>query len=172
MNLPQAKSLLEKIITLYKTLSADEKNISPIERDLMLSYVRQLYESFLDAPSVSAPSKTIQPPVQAYVQPEPAPMPKPETPKYIPPPPPQYTPPAPPPQPKPLFNQPVEQARQPTVETSRVIETPAPNPAAAPLPTERPRPVPHNVGYPSEIEALFDEAGGNELSDRLAQSKY
>ena len=53
MNLSQAKTQLEKIIALYKSMSADEKNISTIERDLMLSYIRSLYENFLDAtPSV------------------------------------------------------------------------------------------------------------------------
>ena len=79
MNLPQAKSLLEKIITLYKTVSADEKNISAIERDLMLSYTRQLYEAFSDStPSVLAAPKV----AQAVVAPPP-PAPRPVAPPVV-----------------------------------------------------------------------------------------
>ena len=48
MNLLQAKTQLEKIIALYKSMSADEKNISAIERDLMLSYIRGLYDNFFN----------------------------------------------------------------------------------------------------------------------------
>ncbi|NJN32900.1 MAG: hypothetical protein HC817_00200 [Saprospiraceae bacterium] len=101
MNLAQAKTTLEKIITLYKTMSADDKNISPIERDLMLSYIRQLYEVFLET---ATPSVSVSPKV--------TPMPKiipsisPETPKPFvvetPPPPPIVSTPTPPPTPEPV----------------------------------------------------------------------
>jgi hypothetical protein len=177
MNLPQAKVLLEKVITLYKTLSADEKNISPIERDLMLSYVRQLYETFLDAPSVSTPQRNVQH------------EPKPEPLKFAPPPPPpaveqpKYTPPPPV----------VEQVRQPVVEQPKPVEqprytpppppvveqpryTPPPPPVVeqtryTPPPAEMPRFPQQNAGVPSDIEALFEGgSSGKELSDRLSNT--
>jgi hypothetical protein len=146
MNLPQAKVALEKIITLYKTLSADEKNISPIERDLMLSYVRQLYETFLDTPSVSTPLKTVQPEPkpERFVSPPPEPV--------------RYTPPPP---------APVEQARpepvrQPAVEQTRYMPPP---------PVEQPRYVAQNTSVPSDVEALFEGGhSGKELSDRLSNT--
>ncbi len=47
MNLQQAAILLEKINVLFKSISMDEGNITSIEKDLMLSYLRQLYDSFL-----------------------------------------------------------------------------------------------------------------------------
>lgn len=54
MNLKPAKLALEKIISLYNAMSTDEKNISTIERDLMLNYIRQLYEVFLEGSVISA----------------------------------------------------------------------------------------------------------------------
>lgn len=61
MNLQQAKIILEKINTLYKNISLDAENISAIERDLMLNYVRQLYESLLSEQQVKAPVYTPPP---------------------------------------------------------------------------------------------------------------
>ena len=46
MNLQQAKIILEKINRLYQSMALDEKNIDVFEQDLMLSYVKQLYETF------------------------------------------------------------------------------------------------------------------------------
>jgi hypothetical protein len=168
MNLPQAKIALEKIITLYKTLSADEKNISPIERDLMLSYVRQLYETFLDTPSVSVPPR--------QAQHEPAPRPEPVRQAPPPPEPIRYTPPPPPPV---VHHRPIEQAqpiiepvRQPVEETPRpVLEQPRYTPPPPP-PVEQPRyAAPQNIGIPSDIEALFESgSSGKELSDRLSNT--
>lgn len=157
MNLPQAKLLLEKIITLYKTVSADEKNISAIERDLMLSYTRQLYEAFSDStPSVLAAPKV----AQAVVQPPP-PAPRP-----VPPP--------------PVVEQPrivYEAPKPPVVEPPRVVEyqqprvAPSPPPAPPPLPPapvlERPRPI-VQTQVSSEVQALFEENSGKELSDKLS----
>jgi hypothetical protein len=175
MNLPQAKIALEKIITLYKSLSADEKNISPIERDLMLSYVRQLYETFLDAPPVSAPSKNVQQ--------EPAPRPKPEPERFAPPPPEpvRYTPPPPPveqarPEPIRVVEQPRYTPPPPPVEQPRY--TPPPPPVEQPRftpppppPVETPRYAAQNAGIPSDIEALFEGSNsGKELSDRLSNT--
>jgi len=47
MNLEQAKVTIDKINSLFNSLQHDGGKVSSIERDLMLSYVKQLYESFL-----------------------------------------------------------------------------------------------------------------------------
>jgi hypothetical protein len=172
MNLAQTKIYLEKIIALYKSMSADERNISPIERDLMLSYIRQLYETCLDAPAVS-------PIQQASAPVKPPPMPPPPPPKVEPPvaAAPKYTPP-PPPAPEPVQYTPppvVEQPRYvapppPVVEQPRYVAPPPPPP---PAPEPPPRPRAHHApssGFSAEVEALFDEQVGKEISDRIANA--
>jgi hypothetical protein len=163
MNLAQSKVVLEKIIALYKNMSADEKNISAIERDLMLSYIKQLYESFLDlTPSVAAQTKA----PQAVVPPQP----KVEVPK-------------PPVQPPPTHYKPVEEPpkhvpespKQPVVETPRLFEQPKVVPPPPPPVVEQPKPTvyerPASVGHvPSDIAALFEHNTGKELSDKLANT--
>jgi hypothetical protein len=173
MNLAQTKIYLEKIIALYKSMSADERNISPIERDLMLSYIRQLYETCLDAPSVSTASQAPAPVKQA-----PQPPPKVETPRVVEQPrvevpvvaPPKYTPPpvveepryvAPPP-PPPV----VEQPRY-TPPPPPVVEPPRYTP---PPPEPAPRPRAAASAVSAEVEALFDEHVGKEISDRIANA--
>ena len=179
MNLAQTKIYLEKIIALYKNMSADERNINAIERDLMLSYIRQLYETCLDtASSVVAPSQTAKPhtpPPSPKVTPPPvavlAPPPVVESPRYTPPPTPppvvespRYTPPPTPP---------------PVVESPRYTPPPPPPPIVEsprytpPPPPEPPRPRAAQApasGFSAEIEALFDEQVGKEISDRLANA--
>ena len=49
MDLQQARILVRKINSLFKSMEMDgSPQPTPIERDLMLSYLRQLYQSFLD----------------------------------------------------------------------------------------------------------------------------
>jgi hypothetical protein len=176
MNLAQTKIYLEKIIALYKSMSADERNISPIERDLMLSYIRQLYETCLDTPSVSTAS-----PVSAPAKPTPAP-PKAEAPRVIEPPkietpvaaPPKFTPPvveAPryvAPAPPPRIETPPP---PPVVEQPRYVAPPPPPPPPAYEPPPRSRGV-HapSSGFSAEVEALFDEQVGKEISDKIANA--
>ncbi|MCB0570268.1 MAG: hypothetical protein KDC66_10910 [Phaeodactylibacter sp.] len=78
MNLKQANILLDKINALYKSISMDENAIASIEKDLMLSYIKQLYELFLQLEPGSAPPRTenpaaapqeIQPPKRTYKPP-------------------------------------------------------------------------------------------------------
>jgi hypothetical protein len=180
MNLSQAKTQLEKIIALYKSMSADEKNISAIERDLMLSYIRGLYENFLDTTtpvqtasshssndsrSAVAPKPVVEapPPPVVVEQPKPTPPPVVEQPRYVPPPvveQPKYVAP-------PVVEKPHIETPPPPV----VVERPKPTPPPAPEPVryQAPTPsVPSNVS--PEIQALFEETAGNELSDRLANT--
>ena len=159
MNLSQAKTQLEKIIALYKSMSADEKNISTIERDLMLSYIRSLYENFLDAtPSVSSNNDNRT--ATTYKQPAPV-------------------------EPKPVV---VEMPPPPPVVERLRVEPPPPRFVEQPKPVVIPKPEPEHVRYQAppapvvatprtetsnssaEIEALFEEILSNELSDRLSNT--
>jgi hypothetical protein len=178
MNLAQTKIYLEKIIALYKSMSADERNISPIERDLMLSYIRQLYETCLDAPAAATAS-----PVSAPAKPTPAPpppAPKVETPRVAEPPKiepvaaPKFTPPvvetpqyvAPPPPPRIETPPPPP----PVVEQPRYVAPPPPPPPAY-EPPPRPRaPQAPSSSWSAEVEALFDEQVGKEISDKIANA--
>ena len=168
MNLAQTKIYLEKIIALYKSMSADERNISPIERDLMLSYIRQLYETVLDTPSVSTASQTPPPVKQA------PPPPKVETPRVVEQPrvevpvvaPPRYTPPPPPP---PVVEQP---RYSPPLLPPPVVEQPRYTPPPTPH-TPEPPPPRHRAAastVSAEVESLFDEHVGKEISDRIANA--
>ena len=160
MNLLQAKTQLEKIIALYKSMSADEKNISAIERDLMLSYIRSLYENFLDTtPSVSSNNDMRS---TAVYTPPPAPVV--ET-KHV-----------------------VIETPPPVIERPKVEPPPPPRPVEQPKPVAVAPLAPEPVSYQApptvavvtprqstnnntaEIEALFEEISSNELSDRLSNT--
>ncbi len=54
MNLSKAVQLLEKINALSNSLDKSGLSIASIERDLMLSYIRQLYECYMDEKPISA----------------------------------------------------------------------------------------------------------------------
>ncbi|MBL7815997.1 MAG: hypothetical protein JNL70_13355 [Saprospiraceae bacterium] len=172
MNLSQAKSQLEKIIALYKSMSADEKNISAIERDLMLSYIRSLYDSFLD--TSAPPTETARQQTQArpiVVSPPPV-QPKPVVVEIPPPPPVQpkpvvvETPPPPPPvQPKPVV---VETPPPPPVQPKPVTVETSPT-APEPVRYQTPTPSVRSSGS-AEIDALFEAPSDKELSDRLSNT--
>lgn len=167
MNLPQAKTLLEKIITLYKTMSNDEKNISPIERDLMLSYIRQLYESFLEVSQQNATpaAKVSQPTPPPVVQ-------KVEVPKVTPPPPPVVEE-----RPKPVYEAPKPPVIEPPkveIEQPRIVTPPPPvqpvhqAPPVVQAPPTYSAPSNSYSNISSEILTLFEDKSSNELSDKLA----
>ncbi len=63
MNLQQAEILLEKINRLFKSMKMDAENISRIEKDLMINYIRDYYELFIpdDAAPMETPPKTRKP---------------------------------------------------------------------------------------------------------------
>jgi hypothetical protein len=185
MSLQTSKLILEKIATLHHSMSLDETQIAPIERDLMLNYVRQLYEHFLELPvkhrthpihAEPIPAPTVVKPVVE--------VPKPivETPKPI-----VETPKPVVEVPKPIVEapKPVVEAPKPVVEVPKpVVEVPKPI-VEVPKPiVEIPKPVVENhkpvvevaVEVPktrhlsAEIMALFEISHGTELLDRLAQS--
>ncbi|MCB9280465.1 MAG: hypothetical protein H6562_16350 [Lewinellaceae bacterium] len=175
MDLQQAKTLLDKINSLYKSISTDGSQIASIERDLMLSYIRQLYESFLETPggnarsvaSVSANSgnsKASQP-IDLPVDP-PAPEPvkrtytppkiieipdKPAAPKM------EKPAPAPAPEPAPVKLEVQEPAPAPRQQTP-VAPAPKPKPAETAV-----------VDAPPAIKALFQRQAATELSEKLSE---
>ncbi|MCB0636745.1 MAG: hypothetical protein KDC54_09020 [Lewinella sp.] len=157
MDLQQAQVLLNKINALQRSIGLDESAVSSIERDLMLSYIRQLYEAYssldIAAPGPKPPARPEAPlamPRQPEIKPEPQPE-IPPAPKPAPPPKPEPKPePTPPPAPKP---EPEERA------------TPAPTP---PKPT--PPPAASSEPMDPRISALFRAPAQRELSDKLSQS--
>lgn len=164
MDLQQTKILLEKINGLHRSVSLNKGPVAPIERDLMLSYIRQLYELYLDAevpvptvkpkpepvaeaPKIALKSQEIEPPKPVYMPPKVVEAPKPvlrEEPivvKEVPPPP------------------PVIPAYQPT------YTAPVNNPAPPPAPKLQPRPA---ASGNKDYTKLFDFRKSNDLSERLS----
>ncbi len=147
MDLQQAKILLEKINALHKSVSLDNGEVSNIERDLMLSYIRQLYESYLSIEGTTTPSsykKAVAPKAKVVAAPV-------VEEKVAPPPPP---PPAPEPKPEPV-----------------APPKPAPEPVAkaAPVPQAVPSPAPASTKVDPAISALFKHKAARELSEKLSQ---
>lgn len=165
MDLRQASIILKKINRLYDSIKLDEENIDVFEQDLMLSYIRQLYESFSDDPTTA----TFVPPTpKAPPAPKPKPRPKPvSTPKVS----------KPKPQPKPV--EPVIEEIQEEVEIPVQAPTPPP-PPPAPKPQPKPQPAPAPAPAPvaassrpskstPRYDELFEIEEGKELSDKLSQ---
>jgi hypothetical protein len=158
MDLQKAKITLEKINALYKNMSADARNVSSIEKDLMRSYIQQLYEHFIEMPQ-AAPA----PPVQPFDVVKTVP----KAPAYTPPPPAHR---------KPAAAKEVEPAPPPKAE-----EPPKPAPAPPPPPPPTPpkvEPEPPAPAHPqplapradqAELEELFAVTSARELSEKLGE---
>lgn len=162
MDLQKSKLLLDKINALYNNMSADRNNVSIIEKDLMKSYIQQLYESFLEMPGQtvsrpavevikSSPKVTLNKPVEKKeVQPPPKPAPEPE--------------PIPEPEPEP----------EPIPEPPKQIVPPPPPPPEPPKPAPpKPDPVPvkpaSTFAVSAELEELFAFNTAKELSEKLSE---
>ncbi len=150
MDFQKAKILSQKINRHLEIISLDNK-ISSIERDLMLQYIREFYEIFLNETDVPSPKveKKLYTPPPTIVPPPPKPKPKPvivepPKPKKVSPPPPVVK--APPP----------------------VVEKPKPTPVYVPPP--KPKPAPKKA-LNAEQEELFEYKEAKEISEKLSQSK-
>jgi hypothetical protein len=153
MSLDRAKMLLEKIETLHRSISMDSDSVNRIERDLMLSYIRQLYEVYLDLqadqpiPKLqrSTPVVTVSPATTT-----------------APPPPPPVEPPAPPPvAPPPVVAAPAE-----------AYVPPPPPPQPEPVAPAPPPPVVEKTSpttIPAGLNGLFEHKAAKELSEKLGQ---
>lgn len=154
MGLQQAKILLEKINALYKSMSLDEGDIAGIERDLMLSYLRQLYEQFRMPDNSPAPpqretapqrEQSPAPPPRRQPEPEAAPPARAEATAYTPP-------------PAPAPARPPQQAEHRPAQYRSHEPTPAPE--------QRPTSV-----KDSNLRSLFEHQAARELSEKLGESR-
>jgi len=163
MNLQQAKIVLEKINTLYKNISIDENNISSIEKDLMLNYIRQLYEEFLTETTTTtsrvvrqaAPTPiVVAPPVQEV--PKVVSTPEPRVVKQV-------------VRKKPIIidvPDSIKEYATPPVKTVKVAPEPA---APTPVRATETKTSSSSTLSKSEYEVLFDdEKESKELSDKLS----
>lgn len=186
MNLKQAEIILEKVNRLYKTMKLDERNIDVFEQDLMLSYIRQLYDVFAPEqvantrirpelpPRAVAPKPAPKP--EPKPKPKPVPVPKVEVKKEAPPAPvvPELVrPPAPAPVPEPIPTPPPAPKPEP-VKVEKPTPPPAPKPAPTPVPKPPAAPTPAPEKDPvglstAEQEELFDHDEATELSEKLSQ---
>lgn len=174
MDLQQTKILLEKINSLYKSINIDQGKMATIERDLMLSYLRQLYELFSEA----GPQNSSQPNVEQKVTTpkeeetqtqEPRPTPEPLRRTYKPPRiieipdtsrednagPTEEKRSTPPPK--------EEKPSEPVAEQPKTEQKP-------PKREQQPRPTTTSAGANPEIEALFEQRRATELSEKLSES--
>ncbi|MFN0015606.1 MAG: hypothetical protein ACKVU2_13750 [Saprospiraceae bacterium] len=158
MDLQKAKIFLDKISREHVRMSKDPDNIMRIDVDIMLSYIRDLYDAVLSEATSPAPT-----PRRESAPPPPPPPPVPVAPAPV------IAAPAPPPVV-------AEQAPPPD-------ERPAPAPPppvvmeaikAEPLPVVKPQAPPAPASAPSfpaaspDAEALFEYKQAVELSDKLS----
>ncbi len=146
-----ANRLISRITALHKSLQLDEGGkISAMERDLMLGYLRELYELYAHGSEqrrVAAPKAVPAPP--------PPPAPAPAPPKVVAPPPVVEAPrpvPVPPPAPKPV----------PPPPPPPVVETPQPAP---PAPAPAPAPASGNLKELFAEDASASPFGRQPLAD-------
>ena len=180
MDLQQARILVRKINSLFKSMEMDgSPQPTPIERDLMLSYLRQLYQTFLEDTGESGKITVSAPLVEIPVsKPEPKPEPEPvkpvyEAPKaYVPPvvnvePPKVEVPPVVEVREEPkVYIPPVEPYKPPVVE---VKPEPIPVTPPPPPPPVTPEPTPSSGSSNSRVEALFSFKKATELSEKLSE---
>ena len=149
MDLQQAKLILDKINRLFKSMQLDERNIDVFEQDLMLSYVKQLYDAFDDGETAMPPaikrtiSRRVRPVIKEKTPPQVEEIEEIEAPVTI------IREQAPPPPP-------------PVAREAPKVETPPPPPAPKPTP-----PPPKPKSNP-EHEVLFEQQEAKELSERLS----
>lgn len=161
MDLLKTKIYLDKLNREFVRMNKDPENIVRIDLDIMLSYVRELYDALLtEAAPVVLPKEPAAPRRQNIAKmPEPIEQDAPS--------------PAPPPPPPPPPVTAVTTPREPIVTAAPPVPTtieqkPAPAPPSAPEPpAQQPKAAPHG-GIPPEAEALFEEKQAKELSDKLA----
>ncbi len=160
MDLNKAELVLEKINRLFKSISIDADDVSPIERDLMQSYIKQFYEIFLEDQSGTSNSRPPKPPTPSTLKRRPSIEPDEPLRKNKP---------TPPPPPKPVFEV-VEPPKEkepdpvPDPEPEPVKNDPPPQPSTY-QPSQPPR-----TGDSGEHDHLFEHEQGRELADKLGDA--
>lgn len=172
MDLLKAKIYLDKINREFARMGKDPDNIARIDVDIIMSYVREFYDSFLEekagpaivAQAPKAETPTANRPVAAPPAETPAPKPA------EPPPPPAPAPPPPPP--VVVEPPPVVIVRPPEVPPAPPVVEEKPSVASAPPLSETNRPNVALHGHyqvPPEAEALFEQKQAKELSEKLSE---
>ncbi len=174
MNLKQSKVILDKINALHKSMSMDESNVASIERDLMLSYIKQLYEYFLHSENslpvemnTTGSSREERPTVKRTYTP-PRIIEIPDTQRA------NKMAPGPDPVPDPMPDEPdPEPKREPEPEPDPrpAPQPPRPEPVPPPKPQPTPKP-PTGESQPSAskgVRALFEFKAATELSEKLSE---
>lgn len=173
MDLLKTKIYLDKLNREYARMSKDPDNIVRIDVDIMLSYIRELYDAVLSETPISVavapkpePAAPVRKPAPVAAPVQPVQEPVAAAPAPAPPPPPVVVAPAPPPvvvEPPPA---PVAPPPPPPVVEAPppvVVVPPPPPPAAVPS-------APVGQVYVSpEAEALFEEKQAKELSEKLSE---
>jgi hypothetical protein len=188
MDLNRAKILIEKINSLHKSMGADASHIAAIEKDLMLNYIRQLYEVVRSEEPATTKSASKVEIIKSTPKPKPikksTPAPKPVEREII-----------VPDEIEEIEVPPVVSAPKPIRKAPRVIEVPdaladykapAPTPTPRPKPTPPPPPPPTPVAKPTppppapkptpvptysadeDMEELFEHGSARELSEKLS----
>ncbi|MCB0581922.1 MAG: hypothetical protein KDD10_21765 [Phaeodactylibacter sp.] len=171
MNLKQSKVILEKINALHKSMSMDEGNVASIERDLMLSYIKQLYEHFLHSEPAGRPVEMDNPGTNRQERPAakrtytpPRIIEIPDTQRN------NRAAPGPDPVPDPMPDEPEPEPRR-EPEPRPTPPPPQPQPVPPPQPQPQPRPP---VGNPvatgdKDLASLFEFKAAKELSEKLSE---
>lgn len=149
MDKQRSKILIKKINSLYSSIEMEDGTLSAIERDLMLKYIRDLYEEFVEeAPTASAP-KTL------------ATKPKPAAPEIT------STP-----MKQPRFEAPPATTNDAPSSTPKPVATPPP-PPVEPAPVIEPVATPEyttsNSNENTKVVRLFAFKQAKELSEKLSQ---
>ena len=171
MDLQKAKILIDKINSLHKSMGTDADGVAAIEKDLMLSYIRQLYEVFLsDAPATTKKTSKVEI-IKSSPKPKPrkksTPAPKPVELEVVAP-----EPPVPkPPRPTPRVIQVPDSIAQELEAAAPPPPAPKPKPKPKPVPTPpppTPKPSPILAIDDEDLAELFEAPSTKELSDKLS----
>ena len=155
MDLLKAKIYLDKVNREFGRMSKDPENIARIDLDIMLSYLRDLYDAFLTTTPAPPPSTLPKTDVRRGVKPDiPGDQPTPT-----------YTPPAPP-------TQAAAPVAPPPPAPQEVPPPPVPPaPVAPPAPPAQPESRRDtDLPIPPEIEMLFEHKEAKELSEKLSEA--
>ena len=154
MDLLKTKVYLDKINREYARMSKDPDNVVRLDIDIMLSYVRDLYDALLS-------DDTSTPPVIKQARAEPPVREEPKAPTATEPPPPKSpsAEQAPPPEDKPA------PAPPPPPVVVEAIKAEEPLPTVKP---QAPSPPPSFPAIPPDAEKLFEHKEAQELSEKLS----
>lgn len=147
MDKQRAKIIIKKINSLFDSITMESSDLSTIERDLMLKYIRDLYELFVDSPADPASNKkNPSPPEPTFSN---------ET-KTI------------------IKEEPMEQPKfdlhkKPEPREEKKLEEPTPESMDTSPPPSNLSPQTSASGTLAKIEALFTFQQARELSEKLSE---